>query len=67
MRLIRFLGSKIIGVMEEDNHIELIVEKNGEKYRITINPYIDATYDDCTIDDYECYDLILTYDVEEIH
>lgn len=67
MRLIRFLGGKIIGIREDGNIIELIIEKGDKKYRIIINPYIDATYDDCRIDDYECYDLIIKYDIEEVH
>lgn len=67
MRLIRLLGGVLKGVREEENIVELIIEKGGKKYKIIFYPSIDATYDDCTINDDECYDLVQLYDVEELH
>lgn len=66
MRLISLLRGKIIGVREEENIIELIIEKNGKKIRVRFYPDVDYTYSSCTFEDEDCYDLVQLYDVEEV-
>ena len=53
------IGSKIVDVYYDGGTIRIGIEKSGKKYTIECAPSIDATFDDCTINDDECYDLLI--------
>lgn len=60
MELESLIGSKIISIHHDGTVLTIKVVKNGKKYTITCEPIIDATYDDCIINDEECYDLLIS-------
>lgn len=60
------IGSKILNIYNNGETVEIVVDKDGKQYKISCQPSIDATFDDCTINDDECYDLLIVCRVEEV-
>jgi len=59
-------GGIILNISDGSYILRVEVKKNGKKYTIICEPYIDATYYDCEIRDHTCYDQLIVCRVKEV-